>query len=252
MRKKRFILVILVLIIFSGVLSWHPVSEKVRNFFYKFYLPQGFHSKIEEISSYFSSKKKIEEENERLKSEVFRLQSLRAQLKDLEKENSDLKELLGIRKENYHYEISQVIFRSVSDEVIFINHGKDRNFSGGEVVITPDGVAVGKIEKVFQDSSAVSLVSKKGVIFDVKIAGNILGVARGIGGGKVVIEDIPQKEDVKKGDFVFTSNLSELFPPDLVVGQVEKVEKTDITSFQKAIVKTSISPYNLRNLFVIK
>jgi len=197
-------------------------------------------------------KKNLVRENERLKSEIFLLKSENEKLKHLEKENEDLKKIIGMKKENYHYEISQVIFRDISDEMIFINHGKDKKFSFGDVVITPDNVVVGRIEKVLNNSSAVSLISKRGMVFDVKISENVFGIAKGIGGGKVVIENIPQREEIKKGDYVFTSNLSELFPPDLIVGQIEKVEKTDITSFQKAIVKSLISPYNLRNLFVIK
>ena len=74
---------------------------------------------------------------------------------------------------------------------------------------------------------------------------------RGQGGSKAVLDLVLQEVTLEQGDIVVTSNLTGLFPPNLLVGTIKEVQSTDQAVFQKATIDLffdlSFSPF----IFVI-
>ena len=122
----------------------------------------------------------------------------------------------------------------------------------GFSVITPEKVLVGKVLEVFKESALVQLLSHSNTSFDAKVSEKgIVGVLRGQGGSKAVLDLVLQEVTLEQGDIVVTSNLTGLFPPNLLVGTIKEVQSTDQAVFQKATIDLffdlSFSPF----IFVI-
>ncbi len=67
----------------------------------------------------------------------------------------------------------------------------------------------------------------------------------------LTMEYIPQDETVAVGDVVMTSGMGGNYPKALVIGQVVEVERRDIETFQRAIVRPSVNFERLETVLVI-
>ena len=71
-----------------------------------------------------------------------------------------------------------------------------------------------------------------------------MGIMRGRSNNKAVMQFFEKTADVRKGDFVMTSSISQLFPPGLPVGQVESVDLSKNPA-PEATIKLSAPMNNL-------
>ena len=76
-------------------------------------------------------------------------------------------------------------------------------------------------------------------------------MVKGKGNLGLYLDLIPKEEEISEGDFVVTSVLGGIFPQGLLVGQIKKVEKSDIEPWQTAEIKSSFQLKDLDNLFII-
>lgn len=237
------------------IFNFFHFSDNLRSLFLRINISgflEKFQNVYQDLNSYFSSKRELLSKNQELEKEIIVLQEKISSIDRLKKENSDLKKIIGLRDERFTYIMAQVVLRDNFDDKVFVNRGKRDGISVGDIVVSPENILVGKIENVFEKNSEVILLANKKMVFGVKIGENGYGVAKGLGFGKLIVEHIPQKVTVKKDDLVFTSSLNDDFPPDLLVGRVSAVEKTDISSFQKLVVDCEKGPKGLINVFIIK
>jgi rod shape-determining protein MreC len=77
------------------------------------------------------------------------------------------------------------------------------------------------------------------------------GVVSGHLSDQLVMEYIPQDATISVGDVVLTSGMGGSYPKSLVVGQVTEVEQRDIDTFQRAIVRPSVSFDELETVLVV-
>ena len=80
------------------------------------------------------------------------------------------------------------------------------------------------------------------------------GLVTGQPDGSLVLEQIPQAEQLNVGDTVVTSGRSGgggLIPKGLIVGQVAAVEKKDIDLYQRAILRPAADMSRLEMVMVI-
>ncbi|MDP2910266.1 MAG: rod shape-determining protein MreC, partial [bacterium] len=77
------------------------------------------------------------------------------------------------------------------------------------------------------------------------------GVIKGLGDFNLLLDLIPLEKEVSPGDIIVTSCLGGIFPDNLLVGEVKKVEKTDIESFQQADIEPIFDLSKSRNVFII-
>ena len=174
-------------------------------------------------------------------------------LKNLEKENEELREALGLGLEKeFKPSLARVIGKDISQDFILINKGFEEGLSKGLSVITPQKILVGKIYEVYRNYSRVMLISNKESSFDGKIAEKeILGQVVGQGNLKVSLDLIPPDKEVSEGDLVETSILGGIFPEGLLIGKVDKIQKSDIQTFDKAEISPFLNLDKLETIFVI-
>lgn len=176
-------------------------------------------------------------------------QSLLYTMKDLEKENKQLKlenqtlredtdELLRLRsivdftdenKLTYNLVAARVIARSPNNwyKTLTINKGSQQGIAKDMAVISPDGL-VGRIESINQNSAQVFLITDREVA-----VGAILqrtretnGIVEGKGDSYLLgMNNIPYYSEIRKGDRVITSGLSEYYPKGILIGTIKQTKK---------------------------
>jgi rod shape-determining protein MreC len=209
MRKKIFVLVLLILVSFFFLFSKRRGSTLEENLTTIIYLPAKVLVKIP------SGPKKVPSQGK----ERFLL--------EIEEENKRLRRLLDL-KEHSLYEglTSFVIAREPTNwfNTILLDRGEKSGVKENSVVITPEGL-VGRVIKVNKNSSQVLLITDPGseigaLIQRTRIQGVIQGRKRDL-----ILKYLPLEADVREGDLVLTSGLEGgLFPKGLVIGRVRKIE----------------------------
>jgi len=255
MKKTYKILILLIFILeLTIAINKFSADDFIKNTFYKIFTP--FQKSTWQAGGWFSDKliapltvEKIQTENQNLVKENLSLKEQIIILKSQAEENAILKAALGIsaeRKENMV--LADALNKDFLGNYLLVNKGSKDKITKGLAVITPDGALVGKVEKVYNDFSQIILITSASSSFSAEIENEktgVLAVIKGNGDGKVFFELVPQEQVLSKGDLVKTIALGNIFPKDILVGEVLNFEKEPSSSFQKG----DILPYFLRNNF---
>jgi rod shape-determining protein MreC len=176
----------------------------------------------------------LEEENRQLKSKIDALQAELLLYKEGNKEAQRLKGLLALGKElSYPSVAARVIGRQQAalSKTIWIDKGSSDGLKPGFPVIAPAGL-IGRLTDVTWHSSKVMLLIDENSNVDVLIQRTrVQGIARGAGSRGCVVKYISKIQDVKEGDTVLTSGMSNLFPKGLQIGKVSYVDRMDVGLF---------------------
>ena len=210
----------------------------------------------DEISDFFemvSEMRNLKKEDEELKLKIQELIAENVALKELKKENEILRTALELGlQEEFKLEICQVIGKDISSDTILINEGFKDGLTKDLPVITQQKILVGRISEVYKNFSKVQLITQKDTSFDAKILDTeISGLIKGEGNLRLFLDLIPPEKEIKKGDVVITTVLGGIFPRGLLVGEIEKVIKSDIEPWQQAKVKPAFNIEGLETLFII-
>ncbi|MFH1838645.1 MAG: rod shape-determining protein MreC [Candidatus Kuenenbacteria bacterium] len=250
------IIIIILLIFFHQIKLLLPLE----NFFQKIFLPIQLKTyqttnKIQEKTIFLSSKKKIIEENKKLKQEIQKLIIKKSQLDELTQENEILrKELNFIKKNNFPFIVTQIIGEKndLGFQTLIINKGKIDGLIEGLPVIT-QGFLIGKIVKVDKYIAQVLPIKENHSLVAAVIQNypKTNGLVKGEYNLSLIMELIPQDIKIKIGDLVITSGLENNIPRGLVIGQVEKIINSSEELYQKAQINSPISFKNLNFLTVL-
>jgi rod shape-determining protein MreC len=124
----------------------------------------------------------------------------------------------------------------------------------GMAVIAPSGV-VGRIQRVYGSYADVVLAVDPVSSIDVIVPrAASRGVLKGLGGDNdyaCKIEYLLRSEEIREGDLVVTSGLGAVFPKDLPVGTIRKIEKKEYGMYQEVEVAPSVDFSHLGAVLVI-
>jgi rod shape-determining protein MreC len=155
-----------------------------------------------------------------------RVLELKQQLVEIESQNQKLKELLDYGKTQKQQGIlAPVVGRSADHwwQQVTLGRGSQEGIKVGFVVMGPGGL-VGRVISVTPNSSRVLLISdatsKVGAVIS---RSRSMGFMRGQGSNRAVLQFFDKVPDVRRGDVVSTSPVSQLFPSGLPLGRVESV-----------------------------
>lgn len=226
-------------------------------------------SRLHRTSSTIGSASDLARERDRLAEDVAHLRSRVQMLERLDRENQQLRALLGFRQRlGLRTEVCRVIARDDGYgwwQTIRLDKGRSEGITPNRPVITPDGV-VGKTIEVSSHTCDVLLISdrnfKVGVRFDQDGSFGVLH-----GGGVTLRGDpslaavcLPEpfqvdylRKDlvVKKGETVLTSGLGGVFPPGLAVGTVVGVKPDETGLYQVATVFPVADLARLQEVLVV-
>ncbi|NEP46607.1 MAG: rod shape-determining protein MreC [Okeania sp. SIO2H7] len=173
-----------------------------------------------------------------------RIQELEIRIKELEKQNQNLKSLLDYsskQKLEGSGIVAPVVGRSADNWWNQITLGKGANDGIEEnfIVMGPGGI-VGRITSVTARTSRVLLISDPTSQIGVGIIrSRQMGSMRGTDENRGVLEFFDDVPDVNEGDLVSTSAYSQLFPAGLPVGTVKSVELSK-TPAPEALIEFSV------------
>jgi len=268
-RLKIGLIIILIMSFFLA-LNLTPFGKEVKNFFYLISSPiqKVFWGTGERISDFFEvifRNKDLKRENEELKLKIQTLEAENVAIIELKKENEILREALeiGLEKE-FKLMLAQVTGKDIAEDFILIDKGAKDGVLEDLPVITQQKVLIGKVSQVYRNFSKVLLISNPRNSFDAKIltqyrtegsgAGSdsqVFGIVRGKGNLRILFDLIPKEKEIGEGDLVVTSALSGVFPPGLVVGEINQVKKSDPEPFQAAQIQPAFNIRDLEKLFII-
>jgi len=183
-----------------------------------------------------------------------------AHLKDLENENQKLREYLNFFSQNkMNYVLANVTAQeNFLDSVkygqnIIINKGQKDNLIPGLAVINGQGVLVGKVLEVKENSARVCLLINDACKLAVSVLNQnrTIGVTEGDLGLTIKINFVGQTEKISQGDIVVTSGLEKDIPAGLVLGRVSQINNNENDVWQNINVEPLINFDNLGVVSVV-
>ena len=261
-RKKielRYVVLVAVIaiIILVVVLSYALKTDKKLNTFESiirdatveiqkiFYTP---FLGLDKMISDYTGLRNVLKENEILKSNVEKVDSLEAENEELKQQIKKLKDELNVEHvlNDYDYLNATVINRNSVNwyNNLTIDKGSNNGIKEGMVVINSTGV-IGKTTNVSTFSSDVRLITTTDT--NNKISVSIISDGKKLTGvineydyktGYLEVEGISNTDKVSVGDMVYTSGLGGVFPSGILIGKVSQVT-TDVYDLAKII---NVSP----------
>lgn len=154
------------------------------------------------------------------------IQELQQRLTELESQNQQFRTLLGYVEQTKKPGITAPVVGRSADhwwQHVLMGRGSRDGIKEGYVVMAPGGV-VGRVVSVTPNTSRVLLLSDPSSRVGVTVSrSRFMGYIRGQSSNRAVMEFFDKVPDVRQGDVITTSALSQLFPAGLPVGRVESV-----------------------------
>ena len=263
-NRQLYIGLILALVLLGFVLDRLGYMGVLRTFVQTLASPlqSEMTATAQEISGYIevsADVRTLQARNTELEELVNNLMVENVQLKELERENDTLRQLLNYTRNNPQltYETTTVRGRSVGVDptnllyFIYVDVGARDGVADGMPVITDRGL-VGRVTASGPNSAQVLMLIDPASSVNAIIQGSrVTGVVRGNIDGTVSMERIPPNEKVNPGDIVLTSGLGGNFPDKLVIGQVTEVIQRDQDMFQVARIRPTVDFGKLETMLIV-
>lgn len=221
-----------------------------------------------------------QEEEEQLRREASKNKELAAQTTRLERENARLRELLKGERTVYEYGPLARVVAPVGDQFtnrVTINVGAEDGIKPEQPVVVGNNTLIGRTTgQVSRNTAEVMLVTDQMFAAGVRIlppaqfdpsSGELTpaitdenvsygeGTLRTNWEGYLGVDYVDLSSRAKKGDFVVTSgragNYELLYPPGLLIGEVESVASQDINQYKKIVITPAARPDDLQEVRVI-
>lgn len=170
----------------------------------------------------------LRDENDRLRSELDRIEDQAADIERLETKVRELERILDVSAGDHRLLTAEVISAPLSnwDQSVEIDQGSGDGVKKGMAVITAGNSVFGRITSTSGGRSTVELITEPRFEVGIRLDDGPRAVARGQGQGKPLVIDSIEAPDVEVGDFVYTSGVTlSAFPADLKIGEISVVEE---------------------------
>ena len=168
-------------------------------------------------------------ENKLLQEEIIRLKKWQTLAIQNSRENKVLKKLLNATDNNLTLvKTASLINRNdtIYSKLINLNAGYEESIKINMSAINERGL-IGKVIDTTSYNSRVILLTDPNLSISVKsVSDGIFSLLTGHGDGKYLVSSFVKENKMPRlGDIVVTSGTAQIFPVDLLVGKVAKVEK---------------------------
>ena len=173
--------------------------------------------------------KNLKFENKLLQEEIIRLKKWQSLAIQNSRENKVLKKLLNATDNNLKLvKTASLINRNDTfySKLININAGYDNGIKKNMIAINERGL-IGKIVQTNPNNSRVLLLTDPNISISVKtISNGIFSLLSGFGDNQYLVSSFIKDDKMPRiGDIVVTSGTAQIFPVDLLVGKIAKVEE---------------------------
>ena len=203
----------------------------------------------------------MQEEIDRLKTQVAQLEEDLRMGEDAVRENDQLRSLLSLqkRRRDFTFEAARVSSRSAKgwESTFTISKGASEDIAVGDCVVTGTGSLAGVVTQVGRNWSTVSSI----INVDLELGGMVSrtlssGILEGdfslMQQGKLKLSYLPNSAQLMSGDRVLTSGKGDVYPSGLVVGRVEGVFTDPSGQDRYAVIQPDADLDSLMEVFVIK
>lgn len=191
------------------------------------------------------SKEELEKENAELKKENAELRNQLVDYLDIKEENAKLWKYYELKKSNPSYDIlpSGVLRRDANDNFysFTLDKGSADNVKKNDPVITENGL-VGwvsdvelttcRVKTVLSPDTKASAVDKK-----TSDSGIVSGSAELCDDNLTYLTKIAENNKIKEGDIIVTSGTGGVYPKNLIIGRVKKLEFNSYDTTRNAVVE---------------
>jgi len=207
------------------------------------------------IAEFFVTQSSLRSDNERLAEERLSNAAQLQQLKALQLENAQLRELIEARKRFDVKVIAAEILYAARDPFsrkIIVDKGLQNGVQAGQAVLDDRGV-VGQVTRVYPWLAELTLITDKGQFVPVQNQRNGLrAVLSGTGSeGALELRFIPLNADFQNGDRLATSGIDGVYPPGLPVAEVSNVERNASQLFARITCKPLAGVANRTQLLIV-
>jgi rod shape-determining protein MreC len=259
-RLSKMVIIVAVfglLVFFNPRQIFDPVQKVLQIAVYPF---QKFFYQISSatvsVKDFLGSIGNLKKENGNLFEQNQKLSAKNALLSSVSEENRNLREQLNlVPKEKFELEGAFVISRDPHGlgNWIEIDKGKSQGIASGMPVIVSDGILVGKVGEVSENTAQIILISNPQSLIN---AMDLQTGARGIVQGEYqlgsVLNMVLPGDALNHGDDVVSSGSGGSLPKGLLIGKVEKVSSSGDGLFQQAVISLPIKFSRLEVVFVVK
>jgi rod shape-determining protein MreC len=188
-------------------------------------------------ADFFVTHGSLRAESARLARENFEQGALLQQLKALQAENAQLRNLLAARERlPVALTAAEILYaaRDPFSRKVIIDRGSRDNVLPGQPVVDHRGV-IGQVTRVYPWVAEVTLVTDKGQFVPVQnVRNGLRAVLGGTGSdGALELRFVPLQADYQNGDELVTSGIDGVYPPGLPVAQVANVERSAAQVFAR-------------------
>lgn len=136
--------------------------------------------------------------------------------------------------------IHEIIYYDISSSELIVGNFDSSNIKKGDLALLGKNL-VGVVLESENSLVRIKLLSRNSDILSTQIitekGEKINTVVSGEAGDSLVINNILATEDVKPGDIVVTSATNKNIPPDLIIGNIQRIEGISSQTFRKATIK---------------
>jgi rod shape-determining protein MreC len=169
-------------------------------------------------------------------------------------ENATLRKMLDLQPLTTEKLIAADIVGKTTTELrnyATINKGTEDGIKEGMTCITDAGL-VGNIVGASPHFAVVQLLLNR----DTRVAAKVYrtrvdGIVHWQGETTLSLKDVPRTYDVKQGDLIITSSYSAKYPPNVVVGTVQRVDNEPNSLFQNVVIESAVNFATLEQVFVL-
>lgn len=188
-----------------------------------------------------------------------RLVALEEEVIALRAENEDLKKAAvayQFSKRRGFNIISANVLGQVQDSTsnsFIIDQGRSAGISENQIVISGDGVLVGKIIRVEEGRAFFLFLTDERARFTAAVSSNsgAIGEVRGRLGSSLTLELIPREIEIKVNDLIVTAGLESGVPRGLLIGRVLEVLPGEASPLQRALLGPAAELSDLRVVSII-
>lgn len=248
--KNSHKLLFLLLLLISFVLTIQSHSyHKSKVISSANFLTGGVYERINSVSEYFH----LEARNNELIVENARLKMLLFNQQDTTK-LPEIDTIKGVKKINII--VSKVIHNSYSspENYLTINSGSSQGVKTDMGVVNDLGI-VGIVEKTSTNYSTVQSILNLNSRINAKLKkSNHFGTLtwNGKNTGFVQLVDIPRLSSARKGDTIVTGGQSDIFPENINIGTIERVNIDDQTNYFTLDIRLFNDMTNIGHVYIIK
>ena len=208
----------------------------------------------------YTSIDKVMEQNEQLEAENAELRQQMVDYDRIKAENEAYKALANIQEKNSNttYVSGFVIGRDPLDEFggFTLDKGTADGVAVNNAVISDRGYLLGMVVEADPTSCKVMTIlhpsfNAAGVISRTRENGILTGSTDYAGDGLCVLTNLERAAETQMGDQVITTGLGGVFPPDVLVGVVQKMEPEVSGKSSVAVIRPGADPRTVKHVFVI-